>query len=182
MIRIKFRSFCYEQDLEKLYSYMMKEENQILFSHGFQVNNLRMFEGWISDKFLHKYHDFFIIEDTQGHTIGFTFSYEFFNYDGHCKYTLWLFEDYQHRGYGAIAGIKMMDYLFNKYPLRRIFISVFDYNSNSLSNNLKGGFEEVAVLPEYRFYAGQCFSLHILTISRNEFYNKHQRIIDKILR
>lgn len=181
MFQVKFRSFDYAKDLVPLFNYMMKEENQILFSHGFQIHNLPMFERWISDKFAHnEYHDFFMIEDTQGKIIGFTFSYEFFNYDAHCKYTLCLFEEYQNHGLGAVAGIKMIDYLFRKYPLRRIFVSVFDYNQNSIANNLKGGFEEVAVLPEYRFYGGKYFPLHILTISREKFYSKHERIISKI--
>lgn len=182
MLQVRFRSFDYARDLERLYTYMTKEENQILFSHGFQVHNIPMFERWISEKFAkNEYHDFFMIEDSQGQTIGFTFSYEFFNYDAHCKYTLCLYEEYQNIGLGAVAGIKMMDYLFKKYPLNRIFVSVFDYNKKSIANNLKGGFEEVAVLPDYRFYGGEYFSLHILTISRDDFYKKRQRLISKVI-
>ena len=49
--KVKFRSFDYAKDLERLYAYMMKEENQVLFSHSFQVHNLPMFERWISEKF-----------------------------------------------------------------------------------------------------------------------------------
>ena len=180
MLQVEFRKFDYGRDLERLFKYMMKEENQILFSHGFEVHNLPMFERWISEKFAHsEYHDFFMIENTNGDTIGFTFSYEFFNYDAHCKYTLCLYEEYQNLGLGAIAGIKMIDYLFRKYPLKRIFVSVFEYNQNSIANNLKGGFEEVALLPDYRFYGGEYFPLHILTISRDVFYNKHKKLFQK---
>lgn len=181
MLQIKFRSFDYAKDLEQLFNYMMREDNQILFSHSFRVHNLPMFERWISEKFAkNEYHDFFMINDSQGKTIGFTFSYDFFEYDAHCKYSLCLYEEYKNRGLGAIAAIKMIDYLFRKYPLRRIFVSVFDYNTNSIENNLKGGFEEVALLPDYRFYGGEYFSLHILTISRDRFYTKHERILSKI--
>lgn len=181
MFNVIFRRFDYAKDLERLYTYMMKEENQILFSHGFQIHNIPMFERWISEKFAkNEYHDFFMIENGQGKTIGFTFSYDFFHYDAHCKYTLCLYEEFQNHGLGAIAAIKMMDYLFRKYPLKRIFISVFDYNKTSISNNLKGGFEEVGILPEYRFLGGDYFSLHILTISREKFYKRHQRILEQI--
>lgn len=181
MLQVTFRRFDYEKDLERLFTYMIKEENQMLFSHGFQLHNLPMFEQWISEKFAkNEYHDFFMIENPQEETIGFTFSYEFFPYDSHCKYTLCLYEQYQNFGFGAIAAVKMMDYLFRKYPLKRIFISVFDYNKNSLSSNTKGGFHEVAVLPEYRFHGGEYYALHVLTISREEFYNRHQRILNRI--
>ena len=176
VIKVKFRSFDYAKDLERLYAYMMKEENQVLFSHSFQVHNLPMFERWISEKFAsNAYHDFFMIEDEAGRTAGFTFSYEFFAYDGHCKFTLCLYEEYQGYGLGAAAAIRMIDYLFRKYPLRQIYISIFDYNANSLALNRKGGFEEVGLFPEYRFYGGGYYALHILRISRQTFYKRYEK-------
>lgn len=181
MLQVRFRNFDYKKDMERLFIYMTKEENQILFSHGFQVHNLPMFESWISQKFAqNEYHDFFMIEDAKGNTMGFTFSYEFYVYDAHCKYTLCLYEEWRNLGLGAIAALKMMDYMFKKYPLKRIFVSVFDYNENSIRNNLKGGFEEVGLLPDYRFYGGEFYALHILTITRERFYTQHKRIISKI--
>lgn len=181
MLNVKLRRFNYRKDLERLYCYMMNERNQMMFSNGFQLHNIEMFEHWITEKFAqNKYHDFFMIENDKGNTVGFTFSYDFFNYDAHCKYTLCLFEEYQNTGYGAVAGIMMMDYLFRNYPLRRIFISVFDYNTSSLVINKKGGFEEVGVLPDYRYWGGDYYSLHVLTITKEAFYNRHQNALDKI--
>lgn len=180
MLTVSFRRFDYKVDLECLYNYMTEDENQKMFSHSFQVHNLAQFEHWISEKFAkNEYHDFFMI-DVGTETIGFTFSYEFFNHDGHCKYTLCLFENWQNKGYGAIAGIQMMDYLFRRYPLKQIIVSVFDYNSNSMSSNLKGGFEEVGVVPEYRFWDGEYHSLHILRITRERFYEVNQKRINNI--
>jgi len=181
MIQVNFRNFEYGKDLDRLYKYMMKEDNQVLFSHGFQMNSLQLFERWISEKFArNEYHDFFMIEDGRGNTIGFTFSYEFYSYDAHCKFTLCLFEEYVNQGYGAVAAVKMMDYLFCKYPLRRVYVSVFDYNRSSIDNNLKGGFEEIAVLPEYRFWGGEYYSLHIMAMTRDKFYSEHKRMISII--
>ena len=89
MLQVKFRNVDYAKDLKPLYEYMMKDENQRLFSHGFQIHNLPMFERWLFEKFdKNDYHDFFMIESLNGKTVGFTFSYEFFAYDGHCKYTI----------------------------------------------------------------------------------------------
>ena len=44
MLQVKFRKFDYAKDLVPLFNYMMKEDNQILISHSFQVHNLPMFE------------------------------------------------------------------------------------------------------------------------------------------
>ncbi len=182
-MRVHFRNFDYEKDLKRLFSYMVKDENQILFSHGFQIHNIVMFENWLTGKFSrNEYHDFFIIENESGEAVGFTFSYDFFNYDAHCKYTLCLYEKYQNCGIGALAGIKMMNYLFSRYPLKQIFISVFDYNKNSLSANLKAGFKEVGVLPDYRYCKGEFGDMHILTMSRSTFYNRYENLLNsKIL-
>lgn len=183
MLKVIFRSFDYRKDMGKLFEYMMNEDNQILFSHGFQMHNLEMFEAWITNKFISgSYHDFFMIENTCGQTIGFTFSYDFFNYDSHCKYTLCLFDQFQNVGYGAVSAVKMIDYLFSKYPLKRVFVSVFDYNANSLENNLKGGFTEVGNMPEYRYKGGEYYSLHILTMSRKDFYDRYHLLIKIINR
>ena len=181
MMQLSFRSFDPNKDLERLFRYMSDERNQALFSHGFQINTARQFEGWLSQKLASgEYHDFFMIENGRGQTVGFTFSYEFFPFDGHCKYTLCLYEEFQGMGLGALAGAKMMDHLFGKYPLNRIFISVFDYNAQSIEANKKAGFVEVGVLPDYRYLHGAYHALHILCITRQEFYARHQGILDKL--
>lgn len=178
---VTFRKFDYSRDSKQLFAFMMNEKNQRLFSHSFQIQTLPQFEQWISEKLTRgEYHDFFMIENPKGETIGFTFSYEFFAYDAHCKYTLCLYDEYQNSGYGALAGAQMMDYLFRKYPLRRIFVSIFNYNHHSLSIHKKGGFTKVATLPEYRFEGGDYHSLHIFTISREEFYTKSRKILEKL--
>ena len=181
MLSVSFRNIDYAKDLDTLYRYMMKEENQILFSHAYQINSLPLFDQWITGKLArNEYHDFFMIENAPGETIGFTFSYEFFACDGHCKYTICLYDEYKNSGLGAAAGIRMMDCLFRKYPLRQIFISVFDYNKNSLEINRKGGFTEVGVLPDYRYSDGAYASLHILTMSRQDFYGRYKNIAEKL--
>ena len=111
---IKFRPFDYRKDSERLYEYMMKEENQILFSHSFQCHNLPMFQEWITAKFSNNtYHDFFIIENSRHIPVGFTFSYEFFENDSHCKYTLCLYEEYQKNAFKRIFLEEIIHHLYS---------------------------------------------------------------------
>lgn len=170
------RKIDYNRDLAILFEYMTDLESQSLLSEQFQINTIQMFDRWLSSRFeMGIYHDFFMIETVGGKTIGFTFSYEFSLANGHCKYTLCLFNEYQGSGLGAKAAIQMMKYLFIAYSLKQIYISVYEYNKESLKANVRGGFEEVGVLPEYRYYAGEYHDLHILRITREKFdsmYNK----------
>lgn len=115
-----------------------------------------------------------VIENQNGETIGFTYSYDFFQYDNHCKMALCLFDKYQNKGYGVIAALKMLDYLFSIYPLNQVFTTVFDYNKNSLNLNMKGGFKEAGVLPNYIFYKGAYHNLHYLYIKRGNFEKKKE--------
>lgn len=181
MMTPHLRSIDPQRDIDRLYRYMSDERNQTLFSHSFRINSPQEFSQWLSGKLAGgDYHDFFMIDDAHGRTIGFTFSYEFFPYDRHCKFTLCLYEEFQGMGAGALAAALMMDYLFGAYPLRRIFVSIFDYNTASLEANEKGGFVEVGVLPEWRYARGEYHALHVLSISRQEFYARHQGILDKM--
>ena len=111
-----------------------------------------------------------MIETACQKIIGFTFSYDFFELDQHCKFTLCLFESFQGKGFGPAAATKMIDFLFRSYPLKQIFISIYEYNTLSLKLNLKAGFKEAGILPNYRYYNGRHHALYILVIDRYSFY------------
>jgi len=180
MSKLGFRAFDYARDMIPVFNYMTENDSQKWFSHKFQIHNLPMFEQWISRKFSQNfYHDFFMIETISGKTIGFVYSYEFHELDAHCKMTLCLFEEYENNGYGAVAAIKMLNYLFETYPLKQVFTSVFDYNQKSLKLNKKGGFTEVGVLPKYRYWKGEYHDLHILSMTKEYFYERYSKIVTR---
>ena len=160
-----------------LFAYMNEPSHQALFSHKFQCNSVHSFERWFMEMLNTTYHDFFMIETSAGVTVGFTFSYAFFANDRHCKFTLCLFDQYKRIGYGALAGVQMLDYLFSSYSLQQVFTTVFDYNSESLSIHQHAGFEKVGELPQYRFLKGNYHSLHYYVIRREVFYQKAAKLL-----
>lgn len=171
MKKLIFRKLNFGRDLSVLFQYMTDLDSQSLLCEQFQINTIQMFERWLGSRFeMSVYHDFFMIETTSGQTVGFTFSYNFSMDNGHCKYTLCLIDEYKGTGLGVLAAMQMLEYLFKAYPLRQIYISVYDYNKDSLSVNRKGGFEDVGTCPEYRYYDGKYHDLHILRLTREKFY------------
>ena len=176
-MHVVLREYREQQDLEPLFQYMNSDETQKWFSHKFQLNSLDQFRGWLRERIQYSYHDFFILENDQEIPIGFTYAYDYFSYDLHCKFTLCLFPLYEGYGYGPLAAIQMLDHLFSVYPLRQIFISVFDYNQNSLACNRKAGFVEVGKLPDYRFWKGRFYSLHYLVMQREAFYTRYTKYL-----
>ena len=175
--KIRLRPIQYDNDLIILYSYMSDSCNQKLFSHKFQCNSLCAFERWLSEKLNSTYHDFFMIEKKDGTLIGFTFSYDYFENDRHCKFTLCLFEDYTKLGYGVLASIQMLDYLFSNYSLNQVFTTVFDYNHDSLSIHRHEGIIKVGELPNYRYHNGSYHALHIFSIEREVFYKYSEKLL-----
>lgn len=172
-MKIKFRPFNYQEDLENIYYYMCCGEEQAMLAHKFQISNIEMFRHWLTEKFANRiYNDFFVVVNESGKAIGFTYSYEFHPYDLHCKFAICMYDEYRDKGYGALVAIKVLDYLFESYPLRQIYTSVFDYNSKSLQLNQTAGFLEVGNLPEYRYHKGKYYSLHILMITRQQYYKR----------
>lgn len=169
MCKVFLRPIEKYEDIEKIYMYVIRSDKQFLFSKQFACGSFGMFEKWLNEQIKFWYHDFFIICDEKQNTIGFTYSYEFNLNDAHCKYSLCIFEEYEGKGLGAAAGMKMLKYLFNTYPLKQVFISVYDYNQNSLQINRKAGFKEVGCLPNYRFHNGEYFDMHILVMTREKY-------------
>ena len=176
---LRLRPIQYEKDLLSLYSYMSDPRRQPLFSHKFRCNSLHIFERWLSEKLNTVYHDFFVIEKNDGTLIGFTFSYDFFENDNHCKFTLCLLDEYTQIGYGALASIQMLDYLFSNYPLQQVFTTVFDYNKASLAIHRHKGIKKVGEMPNYRYYNGSYHALHIFSIEREVFYRHTRKMLNK---
>lgn len=169
---LTLKKFNFRNDLEDLFTLMTDSRDQMLFHGKMQINSLPDFEKWMIANMAQVYHDFYVICDGSGYNIvGYVYSYEYRPYDGHCKVCIFLKEKYREVGVGALCGIRFLDELFSNYPLRKIFIDVYDYNKQSLSCNLGAGFVEEGCLKEYRFYNGTYYDMHLLALTREAFYN-----------
>jgi RimJ/RimL family protein N-acetyltransferase len=181
MNTVLFRPYQSGPDTQLLFDYMRNPATQRLFSHSFQIPTIQLFERWLSDRFQMTYHDFFMLE-VQKKAVGFTFSYDFFPNDRHCKFSVCLFPAYISSGYGALAGVKMLNYLFSSYSLEQVFTSVFEYNKPSIALNLHAGFRQVGALHKYRYQNGKYWSLYYYVMDRDAFYSKARPLLERITR
>ncbi len=178
--KLTLRKFDFRSDLEDLFYIMMDSQDQMLFHGRFQVNSLPDFEKWMINNTAHIYHDFYVIFDESDYNIvGYIYSYDYRAYDGHCKVCTFIKQKYRDIGVGAICGINFLNELFVNYPIRKIYIDVFDYNRQSLKSNLDAGFVEEGLLKEFRYYDGKYHDMHLLAITRERFYEKFNGVIGK---
>ena len=171
------RKFNFRTDLEDIFRLMTDSREQSLFHGRMQINSLPEFERWMVANMAQFYHDFYVIFDESSYNIvGYVYSYEYRVYDGHCKVCIVLNKQYRDVGVGAICALRFLNELFTSYPLRKIFIDVYDYNKQSLQSNIDAGFVEEGCLKECRYYNGKYYDTHILGLTRERFYEKYGAI------
>lgn len=172
------RKCCLHFDVPRLYKMMMGED-QHLFSTKITINSEECFANWLLEHMKSDFHDFFVIADVNKNaSVGYVHNYDFSLKNGNCKIVVYIDAAYRNIGLGGHCAIKFMDYLFSEYPIKKIYVTIYAYNRESLYSNLKAGFMEEGVLEKYRYYNGKFHDLHILSMNRKRFYNTLQGVIN----
>lgn len=172
---ISFEPLSVQADSAALYRMIMDLDDQYLCFNKTVINSDVDFQRWIIDQTKFAWHDFYIIK-IHGERAGFVHSYQFRLGDGHCKICVYIDKPYRSRGVGGLALVKFLHILFRDYPLRKVILEIFDYNKQSLTSNLQAGFEEEGCIKGYRYFGGDYYDLHILSMDRNTFYGNLARI------
>lgn len=175
------RRFNFRQDVEDMFEIMNDPNDQMLFIRKMPFNTLPDFDMWMQNNFKGFYHEFNVITDNQSSYdfLGFVYSYEYSPVDLHCKVCLVLKKEYRNMGLGGKILINFLNYLFTDYPLRKVFLTIYDYNKQSLDSNLQAGFIEEGVMKEYRYHNGKFHDLHILSMTREEFYKRFDKFLNR---
>ena len=178
---IIFRKFNPRTDLEIMFDMMIGSRDQMLFHGKVQFNTVNDFEDWLMTNMSRTYHDFYVVCDGETKEIlGYAYSYEYRRYDGHCKVCIVISEKYRAVGVGAIIGLRFLNELFVNYPLRKVYIDIYDYNKQSLKSNIDAGFIEEGLLKEHRYYDGKYYDMHLLGLTRERFYEKWQGLLSNV--
>lgn len=182
-MRLILRAICPSRDMGALFAYAASPETQSLFMRQASFNSQAEFDRWLMRMLDSEFHDFCIVsDDVDGAPLGFTFSYDFRPYDGHCKLTCCAFSEVAKPGVGATAGLLMADRLFRSYPLRCIYTEVYSYNGRSLRIHEKAshGWKEVAVFEGYRYLDGDYHDLHVFRMERDVFYRRYSKLASRL--
>lgn len=91
--------------------------------------------------------------------IGTVFSYNLNLVDGHVFVSIFLDARHRNHGYGAEALAAFMAYLFESFPLVKIYFEVYEYNQPSLGALSGAGFSEEGRFRQHRFSHGQRFDM-----------------------
>ncbi len=171
MGNVILQRFDARRDLDFVRLSMTENEDRFLFSFNLNINSFQSFERWFIEQLNGNFHDFYMVyTENDYEPVGYVYSYGFLPTDGHCRICVYIDAAYRLTGIGGIAAARFIKDLFTAYPLRKVYSTVFGYNTQSLESNLHAGFIEEAVLPSFKFYNGQYFDYHILSIDRESFF------------
>ena len=67
---------------------------------------------------------------------------------------------------------KYIDYLFNIYPIRKVYYEVYLYEIKIASVLKKLGFNIEVKYKDYKYYNQRYYTKYLLTLNRGEFYDK----------
>ena len=158
------------RDAPILFNYIDADDQYLFFTKTtFTTQN--KFRKWLMHKFQTAYHDFYMIR-YRTEIIGFVHNYNFNVLDGRCTITVYIDKTYRKSGLGAYAAVKFMGVLFQTYPLRKIYATVYDYNTASLKMIISAGFSKEGTLHAYRYFDDKYADLHILSLDRETFNKK----------
>ena len=164
MEKINFREYNNE-DLKTFYSLFSKYENAAMVYPHFHIKSFSEFENWFCSQF-RTWHDFFTITDGTNNIIGYVYTYQFRELAGTCKVCIDLLPAYRYSGIGAVCSIKFISYLFNVYPMRKLYAEVYSYNKKSVSLCRKMGAIEEGCLKEYRYYNSKFEDQYIFALNK----------------
>lgn len=166
-----------ESAFDALYE-MMCGDDQYLYSVNINHTSKLSFLKWIKTRLIDDFHDFFLVRTKDDKKIcGFVHDYNFSLYAGHCKVVVYIDESFRKTGVGAYAAISFVKYLFNSYPLRKVYSTVYEYNKESMLNTEQVGFKEEGCLKKYRYYNGDHIGMKYYSVSREDFLRGSGRLV-----
>ena len=158
-------SFLYRVELDISEKFLWTDERVIPDGYHFKDDFIRQLKSY--------YHVFLMIYVADEKIpAGFIYSYNFNRTDGFLHSTIYVDKKYRSQFVGAEAGILFHDYLFQYYPLRKVYSTVFGYNQTSLKFLLSAGFVIEGEFKQHRYYAGDYHSMFTLALYKDAFYQR----------
>lgn len=168
---VRLRGLDPRTDVECLFVAHCNAAEQALFSPCEPVGSLESFDAWLRDRVDDFYHEFRVVE-VDGAFAGFVYSYGYSASDQRCNLCSYVVPELRDTGVAGLAAATFLDRLFACWPLRKVYLYVYDYNEASLRADLDAGFEQEGLLRDYRYLDGGWWDCHVLAMTRERFYER----------
>ena len=176
-MKLNMRNYVAGADYGEVYRLFTNKTVNSMIINKPDHNSMSVFSRWFERHLETDYHDFMVFTTYKEEFVGFAYSYEFHELDGHCQFTVAVKPDYQLTGVGGMISLQFLEYLFMNYNLRKVYIHVYGHNIHSRQCVESFGFCLEGTLREYRFYNNKFEDLLIYAVTREGFKDKIKRIV-----
>lgn len=173
---LNMRNYVAGADYGEVYRLFTNRTVNALIINKPDHNSMGVFSRWFDRHLETDFHDFMVFTTAEDEFVGFAYSYEFQEMDGHCLFTVAIKPDFQMTGVGGFAAVQFLEYLFTNYNLRKVYIHIYGNNEHSRQCVEAFGFSREGCLKEHRFYGGMFYDLFVYSISRNGFKSIIQKM------
>ena len=154
-------------DLQILYKWRNADSYRALFQNRRNVISPEEFRvEYKRDVERQRHVQFMIVLKKSNEPIGLIYSYNASMVDGYVFMGIYMDDKFQNRGYGAKASILFIKHLFDTYPIHKICLEIFSYNTMSFPGCQKLGFVKEGELVRQRFYFGKHWNVIRLALFR----------------
>lgn len=174
----RIRKFEKDKDLRDLFRVYSNYAEQYKLFSVMSINSYESFV-YLFERQIDRYTEFNIIE-VDDKFAGFVAAYDYKSIDGHIKAMIYIEPDQRYTFVG-IAGVEFANILFQYYNIRKIYTEVYGYNQDSIKYHIKVGFDEECRLRDYKFFDGKYWDVIYFSITREAFYIKNKKIINRFL-
>jgi len=112
--------------------------------------------------------------------LGMVYTYQPDYFNGHAFLCTYIAPDYRGYFYGAEASLLFIDHIFAYYPFRKLYAEIYEYNTASLNNVLKSGWQEEGKLKQHRWHSDGYKDMLIFALYRAEFYNQFGKLLSSL--
>jgi len=166
---------------EQIRAWESDPEEMHLWTHRQSLPSREQFAESFASRLQSGYFDAYcVVLDGAEAPRGFVYTYQCQNDMAY----LTAYADRSARGSGLIisALLRFVHWRFSiTSPITRLRADTFSYNDASEANLMKTGFEQVGEIKRHRRYLGVDHDLRVWELSRNDFYERHLRMLRREL-
>ena len=174
---------CNEQDIPLLFQWRNSEEFRSKCSIRRKEISLDDFKKELERDFHRDRHiQMMIVRKSDGKPIGTIYSYDYKKIDQYLFVTIFLPKEFQTNGYGVEAVVLFLQYLFKGFPLFKIYMEVYEYNTQSLSCIRGARFAEEGRFIKHRLFNGIRYDLLRFAVYRDKNLQQIERFLRRLKR
>lgn len=166
-----------EKYFEYIYATYQDYNSRFLFTNDLVIESKK--EMWNKlDKKIHTYYNEFmiIINVSNDLPVGFIYGYDYNTLNGYIYLAIYIDEKSRNNVIGAEAGMLFLNYLVEKYPIRKVYCTVYEYNKPSFKMLKNAGFKTEGVLKEHRYFNGKYHNMYIVSLEREGVLSLKERL------